>query len=202
MPYSFEQEADDLLAVAHALGGNVILVGHSLGAVIGLQALRRAGSLLAGAILYEPPHTGTPAQMETSEAMLTALDEGRDEDALVAFFREVAKFAPADIESYRASPTWPTRVSVVWTMRRESDAFTALDPDLSRYADIRCPIELLVGETTATFQRQAVEALASVLPNARITTLEGQGHTAHVRAPHLIADAVARMISGLAVRAD
>jgi pimeloyl-ACP methyl ester carboxylesterase len=201
VPYSFESEADDVLAVARALGGNVILVAHSLGAVIALQALRRAGNLIAGAILYEPPHTGTPSQMETSEAMLTALDEGRDEDALIAFFREVAKFAPADLDAYRASAAWPTRVGLVWTMRRETGALNALDPDLSRYSGIRQPIELLLGETTAEFQKQAIEALAPVLPNARVTVLEGQGHAAHVQAPHLIAGAVARMVSRLAARA-
>ncbi len=52
------------------------------------------------------------------------------------------------------------------------------------------PVQLLVGGRTALHHRQAVDALAHVLPNARVTVLEAQGHGALVQAPQLVADAI------------
>jgi len=195
--HSLEVEADDVLAVAEALGGGVVVAAHSIGATITLQALRRAGDLIAGAVLYEPPLPGMPSGLGSSDAMLTALDEGRAEDALVAFLRDMVQLAPGDIEAYRASPAWSSRVALIWTVRRENASLRALDPDLGRYGGIRIPVELVVGDRTAGHAREAVDALAAVLPDVGVTVLEGQGHGALAQAPQLVADAIAALLARL-----
>jgi len=202
-PHSLEVEADDVLAVADVLGGGVVVAAHSIGATITLQALRRAGDLIAGALLYEPPLPGMPSGLGSSDAMLTALDEGRDEDALVAFLRDVVQFSPGDIDAYRASPAWSSRVALIWTARREGESLRALDPDVGRYAGIEVPVELVVGDRTAMHHREAVDALAAVVLDARVTVLEGQGHGALAQAPQLVANAIAALLPRLpAVAAD
>jgi len=195
--HSLEVEADDVLGVADALGGSAVVVGHSIGATITLQALRRAGPLIAGAVLYEPPLPGMPAGLGSSDAMLAALDDGRDDDALVAFLRDMVQLESEDIEAYRTSPRWFSRVALIWTMRRETASLQALDSDLGRYSGIDVPVELLVGDRTAVHHRQAVDALAGVLRDAHVTVLEGQGHGALVQAPRHIASAIAAFVARL-----
>jgi pimeloyl-ACP methyl ester carboxylesterase len=91
-PYSLDVEADDVLVVAEALGGDVVVAAHSIGATISLEALRRSRGLLSAAVLYEPP---LPDSVRPPPAaMLAALDEGRHEEALVIFLRDMVKLDP------------------------------------------------------------------------------------------------------------
>jgi pimeloyl-ACP methyl ester carboxylesterase len=52
---SIAQEAEDVLAIARVIGDPVLLVGHSSGGVVALEALAALPSTFAGAVLYEPP---------------------------------------------------------------------------------------------------------------------------------------------------
>lgn len=197
VPHSLEVEADDVLAVAEALGGGVVVVAHSMGASITLQALRRQTGIIVGAVLYEPPLPGMSAGLESSDVMNAALEEGRYEDALEAFLRDLVKLSPEDLQAYRTSPLWSIQLALIWTMSREVSSLYALDPDINRYASIEVPVQLLVGDRSALHSRQAVDALAQVLANAQVTVLEGQGHGALVQAPKLVADAIVDFIDRL-----
>jgi pimeloyl-ACP methyl ester carboxylesterase len=55
LPCSIAREAGDVLALAEAIGERVVLVGHSSGGVVAIEALARSPSPFAGAVLYEPP---------------------------------------------------------------------------------------------------------------------------------------------------
>ena len=190
--HSLDAEADDVLSVAEALGGGVVVVGHSIGATIALQALRRSDGLIRAATLYEPPLPGmTP---ETPAAMIEALDGGRDDDALTIFLSEVVRLSDREIAALRASPMWESRVALIWTMRRESQSLLSHDRDLSRYGVIDVPVQLLVGTHTAPHHTEAILALTTVLPDAESTVLEGQGHAALVQAPQLVAGAIADLL--------
>lgn len=52
--HSLAVEADDVIAVAAETGPDAVVVGHSYGAIVVLEALRR-GLDVAAAVLYEPP---------------------------------------------------------------------------------------------------------------------------------------------------
>lgn len=52
--HSLACEADDVIAVAAEAGPDAVIVGHSFGAVVVLEALRR-GLDVAAVVLYEPP---------------------------------------------------------------------------------------------------------------------------------------------------
>lgn len=52
--HSLAREADDVIAVAAAAGPDAVILGHSFGAVVVLEALRR-GLDAAAVVLYEPP---------------------------------------------------------------------------------------------------------------------------------------------------
>jgi pimeloyl-ACP methyl ester carboxylesterase len=186
-------EADDVLSVAEALGGGVVVVAHSIGATIALQALRRSDGLIRAAALYEPPLPGI-GTTDLPEIMIEALDAGRDEDALTIFLRDLVQLSDGDIAAYRASPMWQSRVALIWTMRREGQSLSSCDHDLSRYSEIDVPVQLLVGADTAPRSTEAILALARVIPDNETTVLEGQGHAALVRAPELVASAITDLL--------
>ena len=186
-----------MLAVAEALGGGVVVVAHSIGASVTLQALRQQAGLIIGAVLYEPPLPGMPAGSESSEEMNAALKDHRYEDALEAFLRDLVKLSPRELEAVRASRLHAHQVALIWTMTREAESLSSVDPDINRYASIVEPVQLLVGDRTAVHHRQAVDALANVLPHAGVTILRGQGHGALVHAPEVVADAIISFLAPL-----
>ncbi|AMU58131.1 alpha/beta fold hydrolase [Mycobacteroides abscessus] len=52
--HSLQREADDVIAVAAEVGPDAVIVAHSYGAVVVLEAVRR-GADVAAVVLYEPP---------------------------------------------------------------------------------------------------------------------------------------------------
>lgn len=183
-----------MLSVAEALGGGVVVVAHSIGATIALQALRRSDGLIRAAALYEPPLPGMGIAPATPEAMIEALDAGKDEDALTIFLTDMARLSDGEVAAYRASPMWQSRVALIWTMRREGQSLSSHDQDLSRYGEIDVPVQLLVGTNTAPHHTEAILALATVIPDAETTVLERQGHAALVQAPGLVAGAITDLL--------
>src|ERR1700727_2844750 len=56
VPYSIAREAGDVLALAADIGEPMVIVGHSSGGVVALEALAAApAAVFAGAVLFEPP---------------------------------------------------------------------------------------------------------------------------------------------------
>ena len=182
-----------MLSVAEALGGDVVVVAHSIGATIALQALRRNDGLIRAAALYEPPLPGI-GTTDPSEAMIEALDAGRDEEALTIFLRDLVRLSDGEVAASRASPMWPSRVALIWTMRREGQSLSSHDHDPSQYSEIDVPVQLLVGTNTAPHHTEAILALTQVIPDTETTVLEGQGHAALVQAPALVAGAITDLL--------
>jgi pimeloyl-ACP methyl ester carboxylesterase len=189
----FSAEVDDVLAVAALLEPDAVLVGHSIGAVIALETLRRDTTPFAGAVLYEPPlpidDSPTPGRSE----MLTALDEGRHEDAVEAWARRSVRLPAPAVEAFKVSPAWPRAVEAIWTMRREGEALRGLHGDDHRYAHVAIPVRLLLGTETPPHHVDAIRRLERQLPNSRTVMLEGHGHSAHLTAPELVAAAVVEL---------
>jgi pimeloyl-ACP methyl ester carboxylesterase len=55
---------------------------------------------------------------------------------------------------------------------------------------------LLLGEESPDWARDGTELIRAALPDARVAVLRGQGHAATVTAPELVADEIARFLSG------
>jgi pimeloyl-ACP methyl ester carboxylesterase len=53
-PVSIAQEVEDVVAIVRAIGGPVLLYGHSDGGVVALEALAASPSSFAGAVVFEP----------------------------------------------------------------------------------------------------------------------------------------------------
>ncbi|MFI6294170.1 alpha/beta fold hydrolase [Nonomuraea sp. NPDC050790] len=187
---TIEDEVAETLAAAERMGGPVLLVGHSSGGVVALEALRAAP--FAGAVLYEPPViTGTTLGGDATRRAQAALARGRTARAMRIFFTEVIK-----IPAWQA---WLGALGVALVPRlralapRQLDDLAALDAlgnRLDEYAGIQAPVVLLGGDQSPAHLGERMDALEQVLPDATRVVMRGQGHTANHRAP----DQLARII--------
>jgi pimeloyl-ACP methyl ester carboxylesterase len=86
----YEREVDDVLAVARTLGEPCLLVGHSSGGVVALEAAVRDPEAFAGLALYEPPVViDQPVGGDALIIARAADTAGRPGKALSIFLRQM-----------------------------------------------------------------------------------------------------------------
>ncbi|MCX5343342.1 alpha/beta fold hydrolase [Streptomyces atratus] len=87
----------------------------------------------------------------------------------------------------------PTPAGAVDAMFADQRVRAALGVGMDRFAALGMPTTLVEGDLSPAHLRERLADLAATLPNARIVTLAGQGHVAHLTAPDTLADAVREM---------
>jgi pimeloyl-ACP methyl ester carboxylesterase len=191
--YSMAKEVDDVLALAKSLGGPIVIVGHSSGAVVALEALAAAPSVFAGAVLFEPPvATGPAPGGDALERAKAAIAAGKPGAAMQIFVR--------DVVGMPASQAWLMRplTAVIPKLRhlapRQITDLEGLGQRLGVYAQIRTPTVLLGGERSPAHLGDSLDALATVMPGSEKVILAHRDHSAHLKAP----GEVARVIETLA----
>jgi pimeloyl-ACP methyl ester carboxylesterase len=148
-------------------------------------------------VLYEPPILGDGSDAVDDDALPrrfeALLAEGRREELVVTFYREVARMPEDQIELLRSSPAWPGRVAAAHTLPREVfDRTYRFEP--ARFAALGTPTLLLLGELSPSFFREAARAVTEALPRATAAVLPGQHHIAMDTAPELFVDEVLRFL--------
>lgn len=175
--YALGREVEDTLAVCEAAGGDVRLLGHSYGGLIGLEALRRSAGEVGRALLYEPAFD-TPglniAPPEAFDVIKAAINAGDREGALVAFYERVIGIDPTPL---RSLPVWQARLAAVHTIIREGDIGLTFELDPADFAEVTIPTRVLAGTTSPPALGAAAQAAAAAVPGAELVWLEGQGHT-------------------------
>ncbi|HEX8083577.1 MAG TPA: alpha/beta hydrolase [Solirubrobacteraceae bacterium] len=175
-PYALDREVEDVLAVIEAIGAPVRYLGHSYGALLGLEALTRTDAI-ERALLYEPPFD-TPGNVMIAGDVLDRIDEriaaGDRDAALEVFYREVLGADPAP---FKELPMWPVRIAIAHTIVREGRIGLEYVLDPARFEHVDTPTRILLGtESPAPFRAAAVAAAAAIA-SSEIVALDGQGHT-------------------------
>ena len=190
--YAIEQEFADIAAVVDSLAEPPDLFGHSYGATVALGAARLARNVRR-LILYEP----APGVPQVGPELLARLDallaEGEREQLLSVFLTELG-LDPDALKQLRASPLWGLRVTAAHTIPRELRAEESYRPDSAAFASLAVPALLLLGSESPPWAKEGTELVQSVLPDNRVAVLQGQGHTALMTAPELVADEVGRFL--------
>ncbi|MET9712728.1 alpha/beta fold hydrolase [Nocardiopsis alba] len=197
---SLKREVEDVVSVVRSLGGRAVLVGHSSGAVVALEAMAASPSSFAGAVLYEPPAPveGLPLGGEALRRAESAADRGRTARSIAIFFREVV--------GYPAPSAWlfGAVVAAVPGLRPRArrqlvdcEAIDLAGVRVDRYSEIGVPILFLLGRRSPSHLRRRSEALRDALPGAHIVELPGQGHLANRLRPGWVAEAIARFHEAL-----
>jgi pimeloyl-ACP methyl ester carboxylesterase len=129
--YDLAREYEDVAAVvnavAQAAGAPVDLYGHSHGGIVAFGAATLTPNI-GRLVLYEGwpvPNPDIYALPPGLEDRLDALLAAGDRYGVVeAFFRELVLLSDADMEAFRAAPSWPGRVAAAHTITREVRAET------------------------------------------------------------------------------
>ncbi|MEV4343383.1 alpha/beta hydrolase [Actinoplanes sp. NPDC049596] len=181
------------LAGVAAVERRPVLVGHSSGAVVALEALVADPGLYSGAVLYEPPLVVEgPLSGGAGPRARAALAAGKPGTAFAIFMREVARMrspmvAVAKFAMNRRAAEIGPLVERQWD---DNDAIDALGCRLAAYKAIEVPVLLLGGERSPRHLTERLDALERVLPNATRMTMRGVGHTAERTAPERVAAAI------------
>lgn len=182
--HSYDLEAQDVIAVLATLDQPAHLFGHSSGAVAAATAALAAPERLRSLLLYEPPFPiERPHAGPWIAAAERAIGEGDNEKAALIGFRDGIGFSKEQITRLRQDPGWPARTALAPAWVREIRSVEVLPVGVERFSTISTPTLLITGDETEPHHAQAVAALHAVLPDSRIATLPGQGHTALVFAP-------------------
>lgn len=196
------QAAQDLLFAVDQLGPVHAVAGHSYGALVALEAARLASAdAIPRLAVYEPPLSVAGPIM--SDAMLgqveAAVAVGDFEAALLLHLRsDIGGLSDVEVDAFRTNPA--LRAAYTELVMQAPSIAPALHTctklaSAEPYRRIAIPTLLLLGTTSAPNPfRTTMDALVDVLPHGRLAMLEGQGHTALLFAPQLVADELRRFL--------
>ena len=184
--YSADVEFEDVAAVPREAGPGALLCGHSYGGLVAAGAATRVESL-PRVVLYEGPMGGVwvdEAWIARFEAHLEADDP---EPALRALLTDVGGYTDEQIDAMTGTPAWEARLAACTTVPREFRAERDFRFEELRLGELGAPALLLVGSESPDWAHRSTAAYAEAIPDARVSTLEGQGHGAAASAPELVA---------------
>lgn len=187
------EEVEHVTALVGGIGEPMVIVGHSSGAVLALEALVAAPSAFAGALLYEPPCViGPPLGGEALGQAQAAIAAGKPGTALAIFVRDLVRMAAWTAPLAKLMVALSPRIRRM--VRHQIDDCAAIDQlgnRLDTYATITVPTMLLGGDRSPAHLGERLDALERVLPHTERVVLHGQGHAANALAPGKLADVIA-----------
>ncbi len=186
-----EEQAEDAAGALYELGAApAVVCGHELGALVGLDLLRRHGALVRGAVLVEPPLLSlSPSAPEYVSALREVVEDaaraGGPAAAVDAYLEEVGgqgtleRLGPERVAAARdaarafaadlaAGPAWQFS-------RRELRAITA-------------PVAVVSGRRSSEVRLESAGALARLLRTSRVEA--DAGHLVPIEAPEAVAEQV------------
>jgi pimeloyl-ACP methyl ester carboxylesterase len=196
---SFADEVADVKAVVEKLGEKPLIFGHSSGGYLALECLASMPSAFIAGAVYEPP---VPLRRLVGGQFLPSAERavaaGRPGKAMEIFARDMVEL-----------PAWQARiiramVSIAPKMRKmaarqiaDVAAMDALGFRMASYGYIAEPVLLIGGDRSPGHLDARLGALNEVLPTSERVVLPGQGHSAQMRAPQRLAEAIDAFYSRL-----
>jgi pimeloyl-ACP methyl ester carboxylesterase len=187
-PHPVDAEVEDLVAVLGATGGPAHVFGHSAGAALALEAARRGAPVLR-MVCHEVPFildTSQPADdPDFSRHLQELVDQGRNGEALTAFFRLMEVPAPARLvvrvlplwrKLTAVAPTLPYDVALVAPFRKQAPL------PVGYYDAVTAETLLVSGDKSYPYMRNAQPLIAAALPHGRVVTVPGQTHDVKAKA--------------------
>src|SRR5579862_6955400 len=204
-PYSVEREVDDIEALIEVAGGSAFIYGASSGAALALAAASRLESIRKLA-LYEAPfivddnQAPQPADYPSKMSGFTAAD--RRGDAVKLFMKAVG--VPAIVVAMTPlMPVWSKLKAAAHTLPYDvaimGDTRSGKPLSADRWAAVAIPTLVGVGGKSPLAMRNAMRALADVLPAARLHVLDRETHMVKTKA---IAPILAGFFSSLEAVAE
>lgn len=179
LDYSLDACAADVIAFAAAVGlEKYTLLGHSMGARIGIRAARQQPEMMKQLVLVDPPVSGPgrrayPIPLEPLIALIHAAKRGEADTALRG----------------PTAPSWPeahTRIRAEWLHtcdeRAIAENYRGFHED-DIHADLphlSVPTALMVAGKGGVIQPDDESEIRRLLPSIAIARVEGAGHQIQV----------------------
>lgn len=190
-PVAIDEHLVDLAGLLDGEGiERAVLVGHSFGGALALEAAARLADRVAAVVAYEPPYG--PVADEPVRHAFAALAR-----ATAGAFATGGPAAAAEafVDGVGGPGAWkalPER-SRAFLAREGAGALadaglTGLDPD--GLARIACPVVILAGTASEPFYGPIADAVVARIPGARRVDLVGLRHTSPITEPAPVAAAV------------
>lgn len=181
-PYAVEREIEDIAAVIDAAGGEVALLGLSSGGVLALDAAAALDQVTKAAV-YECPFivdaTHAPRPASLVDDMDALIARGENGKAVSSFMRTVGTPAAA-VAVMKLTPIWKKLKAVAPTIRYDyrvlGDTGAGRPLPGDRWAGAKQPVLAMDGAKSPDYLRNAMRAVADVLPSAEHRSLPGQTH--------------------------
>ena len=196
---SLEGYAGDLVEILEQLDlRDVVFVGHSVGAIIGLLAANRAPSRFGSLVLVGP----SPRYVDTddytggfSQADIDALLDGLDAN----YFGWSETIAPVIM----GAPDQPELAEEL------NDSFCRTDPSIARHfarvtflsdnrrdlAEVTVPTLVIQSSDDVIAPVAVGRYVAAQIPDSELVIVPVTGHCAHLSAPDLVVDSIRTFIS-------
>jgi pimeloyl-ACP methyl ester carboxylesterase len=180
-PYAVEREVEDIAALLSEAGGAAFLWGMSSGAVLALEAAKRLNGIKKLA-LYEAPFIVDDSRSTPERdwvRIAEAVAANRRSEAVKVFLKSVG--VPAFFGAVMSlMPMWSKLKAVAHTLPYDGaivgDNQRGQPLPAGRWASVTVPALVMDGGKSPAWMRQGSRSLASVLPNARYRTIEGETH--------------------------
>jgi pimeloyl-ACP methyl ester carboxylesterase len=207
-PFSWDDLAQDALAVVSDVDGPIIGVGHSSGAALlalaeQAQPGRFAGLILIEPIIFPPPHRRFDESPLASATLRRRYRFRTPADARLNYEGKgpFARWRPEALDAYLEGG-----------LRREGDVFVLkCDPaDEAEFyktgathraweglGELKPPIALLAGADSDTHPQTFLDALAEQMPDPDVVVVEGATHFLPMERPDVVADAVVGMVEAM-----
>jgi len=192
-PWTLAQAADDIDAVARALGlSSCVLVGHSLGGVIVEELLVRRPPWVAGAVLVSTSSRLSEKATENWRRLAEVVEAKGLSDspasAARGFSEEFAAGHP-DVVAAEARLAATTDAKVYAEQARAASSYDYTDA----LGSVTCPVLVVQGLADRLTPPGGSVLLHRALPaGARLEMIEGAGHNLPIEMPERIAALVLR----------
>jgi len=193
-PYDVQREVEDIDALIQEAGGSALVYGISSGAALALEAANR-GLAITRLALYEAPFivdaTRTPVPDEYVTRLLQLVGSNRRAD-VVSHFMKIVGVPRFVIPLMRLMPAWSKLKGVAHTVPYDTAIVVEHQRGkplpANRWRAATMPTLVVAGSKSPLWMRNAMQALAGVLPNATLHHLAGQTHMVRpsVLAPLLV----------------
>jgi pimeloyl-ACP methyl ester carboxylesterase len=183
--YAIAREIEDLKSIIEEAGGSAYVWGLSSGAVLALQAAAD-GANITKLALHEPPfvvdHAGHMPPKDFMMQVNELISDGRRAET-IKYFMTKGFGAPSFVVSLmRLMPgVWSNLMVVAHTLPYDAallDGYMDGKPLPEKlWSSVTMPTLVLEGQESPVVLRNGSQALAKVLPNAKLLSKKGLGHS-------------------------
>ncbi|MGO2683400.1 alpha/beta fold hydrolase [Microbacterium sp.] len=198
---SIADEVADIAAICGALQRRVLIVGHSSGGVVSLEALAARPDLFVGGVVYEPPvDIGQPIGGESLDHAVQAIAENKPGKAIQIFTRDIVGLPSGQSRMIRVFVGLSSKLKRLAPGQiADNVAMRDLGTRLGAYAGIELPVLLIGGGRSPAHLGERLDVLMQTIRYSERVLLPRQGHSANQRAPREMATVITRFYRDLLV---